>query len=112
MFGGQVISYGVNKIREIWNIRLPLPVVVLMLVVIGGGALWLIWNLNPVLEYQLYLPAGGGTAKLEFGSWPALQSPEFFDQVKKKLVDEESDFVEANLAEMKLTIYEKGSAVN
>ena len=46
----------------------------------------------------------------DYGPQPALARADVFNQVKSQLIDERSDFIEADLSTMKLTVYEGGRA--
>ncbi|GIW68863.1 MAG: hypothetical protein KatS3mg100_357 [Candidatus Parcubacteria bacterium] len=50
-------------------------------------------------------------APFTYGSWPALANAEFFLQVKEKLLGSGQTFIEANLSEMKIRLYQKGELV-
>ncbi len=73
-------------------------------VVAGAGYLY---ARHSDLGYTFTLP-DGGTAKLTYGSWPALSNPEFYQTVKEKFVTEKADFVSADLSSMELVVYEDG----
>jgi D-alanyl-D-alanine carboxypeptidase len=46
--------------------------------------------------------------ELIFGAWPALQIPDFFQGVKKSMVEQKASFIEADLSAMKLRVYKEG----
>ena len=46
----------------------------------------------------------------DYGPQPALARADVFNQVKSQLIDERSDFIEADLSTMKLTVYQGGQA--
>ncbi len=54
------------------------------------------------------LPA---SSKLSYGASPALANAEFFKTVRASFIEEKKSFVEANLSEMKLRVYENGAVV-
>lgn len=76
------------------------------LLVAGAGFLY---ARHSDAAYTFTLP-DGGTAKLTYGSWPALSNPEFYQTVKEKFVTEKSDFVSADLSAMEITVYKDGVA--
>ena len=47
----------------------------------------------------------------DYGPQPALARADVFNQVKGQLIDERSDFIEANLSTMKLTVYKNGQPI-
>ncbi|GIW68473.1 MAG: hypothetical protein KatS3mg099_421 [Candidatus Parcubacteria bacterium] len=55
--------------------------------------------------------ADGMRAPFTYGSWPALANAEFFSQVKEKFLASGRTFIEANLSEMKVRLYQKGELV-
>lgn len=66
---------------------------------------------NPAV-YAINLPSGGATTTpLTYGSWPALADHDFYDSVKQQFVESGASFIDADLAAMKLTLYQEGNAV-
>lgn len=98
---------------RIANLHIPLYAVLLAFLLLGGGifafaALYLPESSSE--PYRLFLPGGGQTIQeLEFGSMPALSDMNFFTEVRDKFVAEKTNFIEANLSTMKLTVYEGGA---
>jgi hypothetical protein len=45
---------------------------------------------------------------LVLGSWPALQNADFFEEVKSRLIKEETTFIESDLSNMVLRVYQNG----
>lgn len=45
------------------------------------------------------------------GGWPALANVDFFNTVKAQLIEEQSNFIESDLSEMKLRVYKGGNIV-
>ena len=52
-------------------------------------------------------PDGSGT--FEYGAFPALSRPDFFNDVKMKLVESKETFIEADLSSMVIRVYKNGS---
>ncbi|MES2953037.1 MAG: L,D-transpeptidase family protein [Patescibacteria group bacterium] len=52
-----------------------------------------------------------GASKLTYGASPALANAEFFKTVRSTFIAEKKSFVEANLSEMKLRVYENGTVI-
>lgn len=97
--------------RRIANLHIPLYVVILSFLLLGGGilAFAILYFPETPEPYRLFLPEGGQTMQeLEFGSMPALSDTNFFAEVRDKFVEEKANFIEANLSTMKLTVYEDG----
>jgi hypothetical protein len=65
-----------------------------------------------VKQYNIALDGSNGQ-KIEFqyGVWPELGDVNFFHNVLEKLKNQKTDFILADLDEMKLTVYKNGEAV-
>lgn len=68
---------------------------------------------DPVYSYSLksVLLPGDARKDLNYGVEPALSDPNFFKRVHDKFIAEKVNFISANLAEMKLTLYKDGVLV-
>ncbi len=90
---------------------IPLWLALLLITIISGVAVIAsLYFRKTVYERDLIVSRGDNDLqKFEYGSWPAMSSPDFFSNVKKEFANKDSDFIEANLSEMKLRVYEKGS---
>jgi len=64
-----------------------------------------------VLNYSLVIPDAEKktAASLSYGEQPALSSPDFFKKVKDELLNQKTSFIEANLSQMKLFVYQEGN---
>ncbi len=59
--------------------------------------------------YAISLPAAGATSTpLTYGSWPALEDPQFYDSVKQRFIEEKASFITADLTAMSLSVYMGG----
>ena len=48
---------------------------------------------------------------MAYGSWPALEQPQFFQDVKNRFIREKKDFIDVNLSEKVLRYYDSGKLV-
>jgi D-alanyl-D-alanine carboxypeptidase len=100
-------------IKKVLTSQLPLYVVVIALagVVLAAFATFAVFRTR-IYNYQFaVLNEGARSDTLEFGSWPALENAAFFEKTEQRLIDEQANFVEANLSDMKLSVYRKGARV-
>ncbi len=65
---------------------------------------------NKTLNYTINLPENPPEQRVEFsyGAQESLSDPDFFGKIKKQFIDDKADFVEADLSEMKIRVYQKG----
>lgn len=89
---------------------IPLWLAVILMVMVGGVvALISIYFREVIYEQNLFIGKDDGSVeKLEYGSWPALANENFFQSVKEEFIGNGSNFLEANLSDMKFRVYEKG----
>lgn len=82
----------------------------LLLVVVFFIFLLFLFFQSKGLNYTINFPFVTEGKRLDFsyGEIPALSNPDFFSQVKKQFISEQSDFIEADLSAMKLRVYKKG----
>ncbi|PIR98345.1 MAG: hypothetical protein COT88_02135 [Candidatus Colwellbacteria bacterium CG10_big_fil_rev_8_21_14_0_10_41_28] len=60
-------------------------------------------------SYNIRLPdIDSEDSSFEYGSWPALQNANFFEQVKNSFIAQGATFIESDLSEMKIRFYENG----
>lgn len=65
-----------------------------------------------IYNYNLTLPPGqSAQMQLTYGAQPALANAEFFKNTRDSLISQKTNFIEADLAEMKLKLYENGAAI-
>jgi len=66
-----------------------------------------------ILNYSLFIPNAEKktVAELSYGEQPALASPDFFKKVKDELLGQKTSFIEADLSQMKLSVYQEGNMV-
>jgi hypothetical protein len=94
------------------GITIPLYVALLVVLVLGGAGIFAAQYYRQTIEnYDVYLESGGtGLKEFTYGSWPALQNKDFFKSVRGKLVLERASFIEADLANRRLTVFRNGEA--
>lgn len=71
-------------------------------------------NLEGVEPYHIVTPVEAPIMppeELPVGEWPALANADFFAQVKARFISEGTQFIEADLSAMKLTVYASGTSV-
>jgi serine-type D-Ala-D-Ala carboxypeptidase (penicillin-binding protein 5/6) len=101
-------------IRRILSVKLPLYAVFLLTLalmggMVGGAYLW--FRPGPAQEYRVFLAHGQSTEELEYGSYPEMSNPSYFEQVKRDFLKEKADFIEADLSTMELTVFKAGELV-
>jgi len=66
-------------------------------------------NIGPILkELPFEASSKEKNEPLVFGAYPSLENENFFNKTKNNLINQQFDFISANLSEMKLAYYEKG----
>lgn len=83
--------------------------ILLLLLAVLSGVLLLKASSQPHPPESAEAAEGGQTTSpddLQFGSWPALGKKNFFGQVREKLIQEETRFIEADLSSMRVRVYE------
>lgn len=100
-------------VKKITKIEIPLWIALLIILISGLSFLYYLTYIQQQIQNYELLIAGpeGKTARLEYGSWPALANADFFKSFKSRFVSSKFDFIEADLSQMKLTVYEKGRVV-
>ncbi|HVO28483.1 MAG TPA: L,D-transpeptidase family protein [Candidatus Paceibacterota bacterium] len=101
-------------IRRFLNREVHVYIALLFILVVaamGAAAVFLAKDI--VYNYQLNLPAApaGGTS-FQYGSWPALDNVDFYNQVRGSLIAQKATFIEANLSTMRLQYYKNGNVVD
>ncbi|HTY39835.1 MAG TPA: L,D-transpeptidase family protein, partial [Candidatus Paceibacterota bacterium] len=97
-------------------LRTPVPfyiVILLLAVVVSASAFSIVYFGRVIYEYQFMLPSGsaGEAARpLVYGAWPALTNADFFRSVRDRFVAEKTNFIEADLTTMRLTVWQNGNA--
>jgi len=97
--------------KKFLSLSLPFWAVVVVLVCMGGGMLAVFSYARPtVLNYSLSLPPAEKKAvtTLAYGEEPALSNPDFFKKTKDDMIGQKTSFIEADLSQMKLSVYKKG----
>ncbi len=90
-----------------------LSILVVAFIVLCAGVVWYVQRAPIVVnEYVLKLrDEKGKVAEFEYGSLPSLTNSDYYKNVREQLVTVGADFVDADLALMKLAVYKKGQRV-
>jgi D-alanyl-D-alanine carboxypeptidase len=103
-----------RMLTRIFKYRIPFYAILISLVLLIAGTF--AWTqmyrvaLDPYFS-SLMRQANVSTQDFSYGSWPALSNPQFFQDVKQRMIQDSQDFVEADLSAMKIRLYEKGSMI-
>lgn len=90
-----------------FNVPLGIVMAVLGLSLAGFGFAVQFWDRGDI--YNLFLgDMNSASEPLQFGAVPALGDFDFFSKVKGRFLSEKTDFIEANLSDMTLTVYKDG----
>ena len=98
--------------KKFLSISLPFWATILIVFFMGIGMLLIFSFARPiVLNYSLFVPDAEKKtmASLSYGEQPALANPDFFKKIKDELLSQKTSFIEADLSQMKLTVYEEGN---
>ncbi len=91
----------------------PLWAVVASLVIVAGiltGA-FVVYR-EVIYDYQINLPGGSPEGVLfQYGSWPALENANFYEQVLASLTSQKATFIYVNLSTMRLQFFKEGVVV-
>lgn len=92
------------------KVSIPLWVAIVFLtLVVGIATIVSVYFREIIYKHDIFLEKkDGNIEKLEYGFWPALSNVDFFNNVKREFINNSSDFIEANLSDMKLRVYERG----
>ena len=101
------------EFRRFASLTVPLYAVLLIMAILAVGTFIAVRYYREVIEnYEVVLADGAnGTRTFQYGSWPALENPDFFRSVRDSLITEHANFIEADLAEKRLTVYLDGTSV-
>lgn len=65
-----------------------------------------------IINYQVSIPGLPEYNKdFSYGSYPVLANATYFEDAKRSFINQKSDFIEANLSEMKVRVYAAGTVV-
>lgn len=98
--------------QSFFNSKFPTP---LAIVIIGASlafaALSFFFFKGQGDTYSINLPSVPvpGETPFTYGEQPALSNPNFFGKVKQQFIDQNADFIEADLSTMKLRVYKQGA---
>ena len=103
-----------SEIKKLLDKEVPVYVVVIFLATVVFLAGTTMWVFEKVYDYTITLPLPAGTIGKDFsyGSWPALDNVDFYNQVHNSLITQKVTFIEANLSTMQLTYYVNGGVAD
>lgn len=86
------------------------PYIALAAAVILGVAGLSAYILRPPAVYSISVSSSHSTSTpgLSFGPLPRLSDPDFYKEVTAKLTQEKASFIDANLSDMRLVVYQRG----
>lgn len=89
-----------------------LSLFVVTVVCIGAFIFWkgIVYN-NEITLSSDAVTGANGAQPFVYGSWPALDDADFYTKTLNGLIAQKTTFIEANLSDMKLRLYQKGSVV-
>jgi hypothetical protein len=97
--------------KQIIHTPVPFWLVVLILLVMGAG-MFTLFSLfhQTVLNYALSLPQTDymKPSAFSYGEQPALSDSDFFKKTKDVFITQKANFIEADLSQMKLSLYKEG----
>jgi len=97
-------------------LNVPLPIYAVAIILLFGAVSFYIlipYFRSIVYNYILELPQGIKEAEsFDYGEWPALTNGEFYKTVRDKMLSEKTNFIEADLSAMKITLYSEGNKIN
>jgi len=90
----------------------PLPFYLLIIILLAVSAVFFVflgYFRVVAYNYTIKLPNENGVAgELQLGSWPALSNADFYKNVRDTMIANKTNFVDANLSTMKISVYENG----
>src|SRR5258708_729676 len=98
-------------IRKLLNTEVHVYIVALFLFIVTAIAATTIWMFKVVYSYDITLPKPTGSIgqNFSYGSWPALDNVDFYNQVFSSLIAQKATFISVNLSTMQLKYYVGGS---
>ena len=91
------------------HVPAAISVSVLLAVVLAVGIATFLYTREIVETTEVLVENGTNEeASFVYGSWPALQNAEFFENVKRDFIAEGASFIEADLSAMVIRYYEDG----
>lgn len=101
-----------RRLLELINIKIPLSLAVFLIFLAGTAvASLLVFKSRAAMDTLKLLEIGSPEYFLDFGAAPNMDNPDVFAKTKKRLLNEKTDFIEANLSDMTLRVWKSGEAV-
>lgn len=98
-------------LKRMARTELPLWLAVIILALLGAGLFVFLGIGQSGGLSGLVFPKDEIGLNFQYGPQPALAKADYFNEVKGKLIDSHTDFVEADLSSMNLTVYKNGEVV-
>lgn len=88
-------------------------VAIVLLLAAVGFFIFLKYFSDVVYNYTLLIPDGNQTAEsFNYGEWPALANADFYKSVRDKMISEKTNFIDADLSQMKISVYTEGNKIS
>jgi len=95
--------------KNIFKIKIPFYVLVIVLILISAGAFIFFRFFNEkILNYSIFINSENTIENFTYGIWPKMSQPDFFNEIKEKFLASKASFIEANLDTMELGVYLDG----
>lgn len=98
-------------LKRIARMELPLWLAIIILALLGVGLFVFLRMEQSGGLPGLIFPKDGVGLDFQYGPQPALAKADYFNEVKGKLIESHTDFVEADLSSMSLTVYKSGKVI-
>lgn len=90
--------------------KLSMLAVFVALFAIGASGTATYLFLKPPVVYSISLPASGASStELKYGALPELANEQYYSDVKKRLIEQKTSFIDADLSKMSLEVYKDGT---
>lgn len=99
--------------KNIFLKNIPFWLLLIILAIFVGASIFISgYYRETIYNYDLIAPGlNGSRQKLHYGSWSELSQAEFFKEVKNKFITQKTNFVEVDLASMKVVVYREGRSI-
>jgi hypothetical protein len=96
-------------IKKLLNTEIRFYIVALLFFFIAIVAATAIWMFKVVYNYDITLPTSKIGQTFSYGSWPALDNVDFYNQVFNSMLVQKATFISVNLSTMQLQYYVDGT---
>lgn len=99
-------------IKNLLTKEIHIYFVIILLILESVAAVLVVLAAKSVVhDYQLNIPTSSSVESFSYGSWPALDNANFYDQVRDSFISQKATFISADLSAMQLKYYENGVVV-